>query len=259
MYDIDAEMERRAKLWNERFKGLLKDNHLTQAGFAEALNKRYDTKAYTQKTVNRWMHIREPGKGGLKSFPEYETMLRIADYFHVEIGYLTGETDGKLFDAQRTADYLKLSVETVESIKQVTDSNSRRGRKPTISNKPKPMFASRMYEKLLTADGFYPFLAQMEDLDMVYNSPLPMKERLNHLGDGKDPKIYEKISKYIGYAFDPDEDPGFSDEELAAYHELNDAIDDACAEEQNREVVLDFLRFRLLKEYEKLVADLYPD
>ena len=258
MYDIDMEMERRTKIWNERFKGLLKDNQLTQAGFAEELNKRYNTKAYSQKTVNRWMHISEPGKGGLKSFPEYETMLRIADYFHVEIGYLTGETDGKSYDAQKTADYLRLSIEAIDSIKQVTDRSSSRG-KTTISRKPRPMLASRMYEKLLTAEGFYPFLAQMEELDMEYNSPLTKKEQLDHIADGKNPEIYKKVSKYIGYAFEPDEDPGFSDEELAAYQELDDAVDAACEEERSREVYLDFLRFTLLKEYEKLVADLYPE
>lgn len=227
MYDIDTEMERRTKMWNDRFKGLLKDNHLTQAGFAEEMNKRYNTKAFTQKTVNRWMHVREPGKGGLKSFPEYETMLRIADYFHVEIGYLTGETDGKSYDAQKTADYLKLSIEAINSIKQVTDQSSNQG-KTTIFRKPRPMLASRMYEKLLTADGFYPFLAQMEELDMEYSSPLIKKERLDHIADGKDPEVYKKVSKYIGYSFEPDEDPGFSDEELAAYHELDDAVDAAC-------------------------------
>ena len=110
-----------------------------------------------------------------ESFPEYETMLRIADYFHVEIGYLTGETDGKSYDAQKTADYLRLSIEAIDSIKQVTDRSSSRG-KTTISRKPRPMLASRMYEKLLTAEGFYPFLAQMEELDMEYNSPLTKKE-----------------------------------------------------------------------------------
>ncbi len=257
MYDVDLEMERRIACWNDRFCQCLKDRKLTQAGFADALNKQYNTTGFSQKAVNRWMHIGEPKKG-LKSLPEYETMLKIANVLHVEIGYLTGETDGKTFDAQRTADYLKLSVKTIDSIKQVTDSSSRRG-KTTISRKPKPMLASRMYEKLLTAEGFYPFLAQMEELDMEYNSPLTKKEQLDHIADGKDPEIYKKVSKYIGYAFDPDEDPGFSEEELAAFHELDDAVDAAYEEERSREVYLDFLRFRLLKEYEKLVADLYPD
>ena len=257
MYDIDTEIERRAKLWNERFKQLLKDNHYTQAGLADALNKRYNTFSYTQKTVNRWMHIREPKKG-LKRFPEYENMLRIADFFHVGIGYLTGETDGKTFDAQKTADYLKLSVKTIDSIKQITDRSNMCG-KTIHLRREEPMRASHMYEKLLTSEGFYHFLAQMEELDMEYNKPLTKKERLNHIKDGKDTEILKKISKYIGYPFEPDEDPGFSDEELAVYHELNDAIDDAYSEENDREVVLDFLRFRLLKEYEKLVANLYPD
>ena len=255
MYDIDSEIERRKKCWNDRFKQCLKDRNMTQAGFADALNKQYNTNAYSQKTVNRWMRVGNPTKG-IKNLPEYETMIKIANVLNVEVGYLTGETDGENYDAQRTADYLNLTIKTIHSIKQITD----RGKpgKTTVFRRPIPLLASRMYEKLLTAEGFGPFLAQMEDLDLEYDKPMKMKHRLEHIADGKDPAIYDKISKYIGYPFDPDEDPGFSDEELAAYHELNDAVDDAYAEEQNREVVMDFLRYRLLKAYEKLVEELYP-
>ena len=42
MYDIDSEIERRKKCWNERFKQCLKDKKMTQAGFADVLNKQYN-------------------------------------------------------------------------------------------------------------------------------------------------------------------------------------------------------------------------
>lgn len=255
MYDIDTEIEKRKNCWNERFKQCLKDRKVTQAGFSDLLNRQYDTNAYSQKTVNRWLHVGDPKKG-IKNLPEYETMVKIANVLNVEVGYLTGETDGEKYDAQRTADYLKLSISTVKAIKQMTDRNT--SGKTVIVRRPIPLLASQMYEKLLTAEGFGSFLAQMEDLDLEYNKPMEMKHRLDHIADGKDPAIFDKISKYIGYPFAPDEDPGFTDEELTAYRELDDAIDDAYAEERDREVVLDFLRYRLLKEYEKLIEELYP-
>ena len=255
MYDISNEIEQRKACWNERIKKCLRDKKMTQAKFAELYNKQNETNSCSQRTVSRWLRVGDYKKG-IKNFPEYETMMKIANVLGVEVGYLTGETEAESYNAQKAADYLRLSVNTVNSIKQLTDRKS--SGKTVISRVPHPMMPSRMYEKLLTAEHFYPFLAQMEELDARYSTPMTKKHQLEHIADGKEPAMYDKISQYIGYPFEPDEDPEFSDEELAAFNELNDAIDEAYAEEQDREVLLDFLRYRLLKEYEKLVEELYP-
>ena len=76
-------------VWNERLKELMKHERLTQTAFAEAMNARYETTTYTQRLVSQWLHVGM--KKGSKGFPEFETVLRIANYFNVSVEYLIGE------------------------------------------------------------------------------------------------------------------------------------------------------------------------
>ena len=46
---------------------------------------------------------------------------------------------------------------------------------------------------------------------------------------------------------------------LNLYHEINTAIDDSCVEDENREYDIDVFKYRLLRAYNKLVDDLYPE
>ena len=96
---IDTLIGYRMRIWNLNLKELIRKRGYTQSKLADALNEAYHTTNFTQKAINRMLHIGETtvdnnGKlkyKGLKGFPQYETMIKIAEFFDVPIGYLTDE------------------------------------------------------------------------------------------------------------------------------------------------------------------------
>ena len=68
-------------------------------------------------------------------------------------------------------------------------------------------------------------------------------------------------SEYTATEYDEDseDDPMPREDVLNLYHEINTAIDDSCVEDENREYDIDVFKYRLLRAYNKLVDDLYPE
>ena len=93
-------LNEKAKCWKKRLKKCMDAGKYTQTSFAEALNNKYGT-SYGQKDVSRWLHTGDAIKKGEVGFPKYDTMVLIADFFNVDIGYLTGETDEDTFSLDK--------------------------------------------------------------------------------------------------------------------------------------------------------------
>ena len=118
-----------ADVWNERLKELMNGdpkNRYTQQSLADAMNRKYAEQRgsyFTQKTVGRWTKVGRPDgpKKKLVGFPEYETMLCIADFFNVDVGYLTGETDSEKFDIKKASQFLHLPEETIAVVEAMTN------------------------------------------------------------------------------------------------------------------------------------------
>lgn len=55
------------------------------------------------KDVSRWLNSGNKASAGTIGFPKYETMTMIADFFGVDVGYLTGETDETSFDLEHAS------------------------------------------------------------------------------------------------------------------------------------------------------------
>lgn len=125
MNDILSE---KAAVWNDRLRYLMKNNphgKYTQQSLADAMNQKYADRRgsdFTQKTVGRWLKVgTTSGPNGQRvGFPEYETMLYIADFFDVDVGYLTGETDSEQFDIEKAANFFSLTDECVKQIMTIT-------------------------------------------------------------------------------------------------------------------------------------------
>ena len=109
----------KAKCWRDRLKKCMDAGKYTQASFAEALNNKYGT-CFGQKDVSRWINTGAKTKNGEVGFPKYETMLRVADFFHVDVGYLTGETDDDSFSLEKACSYLGLNGEAIKAIREIT-------------------------------------------------------------------------------------------------------------------------------------------
>lgn len=107
--------------WNTRLEDCMEKAGYNRESFARAFKRRYGTGNSTD--VYRWLHVGRP-RGTQNTpigFPSYDTMKRIADFFGVTIGYLTGETDYETFELEKTCAYLGIDAEAANSIKSFVD------------------------------------------------------------------------------------------------------------------------------------------
>ena len=101
---MSGNIDSKINFWNKRLEGLIKEKYQTQVSFLKAFQARYH--AGTQADVSRWCRVGESikgrnGKPTVIGFPTYETMNRIAEFFDVDIGYLTGETDYETYEMEK--------------------------------------------------------------------------------------------------------------------------------------------------------------
>lgn len=142
------------EIWRSRLQELMDAHELTQAAFVSELNKQYLSR-FHQKDVSRWLNSGNKTSTGTIGFPKYETMAMIADFFGVDVGYLTGETDETSFDLEHASEYLGMSGESVAALRgwiigEDADSQMRNYRSETLNALfESPKFAS-VASKLLT-------------------------------------------------------------------------------------------------------------
>ena len=162
MYDVFME---KSAIWNLRLKDLIKTNGYSQESFADALNKKYDTK-FTQRVISRWTRVgsKENKRNGTKliGFPDFDNMLRLSDFFTVDIGYLIGETDEDTFTLEKACAYLGLSGNAVKAITEIDEPF---GKYRDVWNNKKAAL-----DVFLSAAGFNNFFDSLFDL---YQSSLP--------------------------------------------------------------------------------------
>lgn len=115
--------QRNAQIWRQRLKQCMEERGLTQLSFVSQLNKQYLTR-YHQKDVSRWLNTGNRTASGEIGFPKYETMTMIADFFGVDVGYLTGEIDERTFTMSQACAYTGLTSASIESIRQWIISNA---------------------------------------------------------------------------------------------------------------------------------------
>lgn len=106
---------RSSACWRTRLKQCMDERGLTQLDFVRALNRQYFTK-FHQKDVSRWLNTGNRTSSGEIGFPKYETMATIADFFGVDVGYLTGETDEKTYAMSHACAFTGLSSSSIAAI-----------------------------------------------------------------------------------------------------------------------------------------------
>lgn len=109
-------MTQNAACWRQRLRECMAERGLTQMDFVSELNRQYLTK-FHQRDVSRWLNTGNHSANGVIGFPKYETMTIIADFFGVDVGYLTGETNERSFDLAKACKYIGLDAQAVESIR----------------------------------------------------------------------------------------------------------------------------------------------
>lgn len=153
---MDDITQLRAACWRRRLRECLRERGLTQVEFVSALNRTYLTK-FHQKDVSRWLNTGNQSANGTIGFPKYETMMLIADFFGVDVGYLTGETDETSFDLEKASSYTGLSSNALLAIREWIDSPGgspdaelRDWRADTIDRMFSSVYFDELAAKLLT-------------------------------------------------------------------------------------------------------------
>ena len=150
----------------------------TQESFACNLNTTYGTN-FTQKTISRWVNLKKE-KNGIKGFPDFENMVYIADFFGVDIGYLTGETDEDSFSLEKACSYIGLNGEAIKAIRGITNPENE------VSDMRKDIRVA--FNKFLSAEGFSAFFHSLFDLYLTSLSPKLMGNR-----------VFENLDEAIDY------------------------------------------------------------
>ncbi|MFF2501082.1 hypothetical protein [Peribacillus sp. NPDC058075] len=183
---MDDLLKEKATYWKSRLKKCMDAGRYTQASFAEALNNKYGT-SYSQKDVSRWVNTGAKIKNGEVGFPKYDTMLLIADFLRLDIGYLTGETDEDSFSLEKACSYMGLNGEAIKAIREITDPENE------ASYMRKDMRES--FNKFLSAEGFPNFFDRLHDLHLTSISP----KQENRVFDNLDSTIdYIRNLEYKG-------------------------------------------------------------
>lgn len=189
--------EAKENYWKIRLKNCINAQGYTQASFAEALNTKYGT-SYGQKDVSRWINIGTKSKNGQVGFPQYNTMLLIADFFSIDVGYLTGETDEISFSTEKACSYMGLNGEAIKAVREITHPDNKG------SHMRKDMRES--FNKFLSAEGFSNFFDSLYNLHII--SKLPNQEN----------RIFDNLDSAIDYI------RGLEYEGKIARYELNEAL-----------------------------------
>ena len=185
MHDLSI---RKAMYWKTRLKEYMDTGKYTQVSFAEALNNKYGT-AYGQKDVSRWLYTGDKIKKGEIGFPKYDTMVLIADFFNVDVGYLTGETDEDTFSLDKVCSYMGLNGEAIKVIREITEIE----KKTSYFGK----YKRDTFNKVLAAKEFPDFFESLYDLHYISIPPNCLFENLDSAIDYMHDLEYQgKLARY---------------------------------------------------------------
>jgi len=181
----------KAQIWNERLKKCMDENNLTQASFAEALSRKYNTeKEISQKTVSRWLNVGSKVQSGTIGFPKFDSIILIADFFNVDIGYLTGEINEDTFLMKDACSFTGLNSKSIEAIRKMTN--------PDSNNKFLYKDIRETVNSFLSSDEIFSFIENLDDLLSINRY---LKIEFEFLDDAidysRDMKMNEKLYKYL--------------------------------------------------------------
>jgi len=174
-------ISKKAKFWNERLKKCMDAGKYTQSSLAEALNAKYGTR-YGQKAVSGWLNIGTMQKNGEVSFPKFDTLVHIADFFNVDIGYLIGETEEDSFSLEKACNFTGLSGDAIKAVMQITHPENDSSYMWEDNRKSLNTF--------LAAEGFSNFFNSLHDLYLT--SIMPKREN----------RLFEDLDSAIDYMRD---------------------------------------------------------
>lgn len=254
----------RAKYWSSRLSKLMKEGNYTQNAFLKEYKEKYG--GGTQANISRWLRVGDQiANGKTIGFPSYETMLNLADFFGVSVGYLTGETDYESFELEKTCEFLELEEDAVKAIKGITS-----GKNVAFLGKYMAHEYKSVLRYILTSNSFTEFIKEAREYaENVYRQKHPVSHMDSAAAKIKK-DVLELAYQCMDYQCIVDDKYGDIDdfkennidpteELLEAIRALNAARDDDYAEEQKREQWVKLSEYELQKIYFELIKELVKE
>lgn len=245
-------VNRVAVIWNERLSDLIKDRFGSQKEFAKAYKEKYGTG--NQADVSRWVNVgNEAAKGEVIGFPSYDTMHRLAEFFGVSVGYLTGETDYESFEMERACDYLGLDESAGRAIERITKLKGvTRLERYEMENYGKALCY------LLASDRFEDFLGGIcQYAEALHRRKNPVDYMNSPEILAIKPGVMDLAMKYRDITCEEEvDDPSeITDEVVAAINLINDAESKAYGQEFALEQNVKLAKFELQERYFGLIEE----
>lgn len=242
----------------------MKEGNYTQKTFLKEYKEKYG--GGTQANISRWLRVGSKIENGKTiGFPSYETMLNLANFFGVSVGYLTGETDYESFEMEKACDFLGLDEDGVKAIKGITS-----GENVGHFGKYKADEYKSVLRYILTASSFTDFIKEAREYtENIYRKKHP----ISHMSRAA-AKIKKDVLKLayqcMDYQYISDDEYGVIDdfkennvepteELLEAINALNAAMDDDYCEEQTREQSVKLSEYELQKIYFEIIKELVEE
>lgn len=240
-------------IWNQRLSSLIEKHYGSRKAFVEAYKDRYGVG--NTADASRWVNVGgKAAKDELIGFPSYDTMHRIADFFGVTVGYLTGETDYYSFEMERACNYLGIDQAAGEAIERIT--------------KLKGVTRFERYEKenygsalcyLLVADTFEEFIGGIcQYAEAAFQQAHPVDYLNSPKVQAIKPDVLELAIKYkdISCEEEVDDPAAISEEVISAIRILNEAEDKDYIQPFTLERNVKIARYDLQERYFHLIDEI---
>lgn len=253
---ISPSIKKAMACWNERLKKLLDQKGYKQTQFAEMLNKKYNTN-FTQPMVSDWLTVgserERSGKKKILPFPSYPTMLLIAEFLNVDVGYLTGETNEETFILEKACDFMQLTSDSINVIRKITDANYFGNRNGFFSQERR-----KVLNALLTAKRFEELIYALIDLDKVYIQKNTETVSIQELEEKLGKDLFDTAVKNHDMTEFDDNTADLTDREREAIKEFNSFLDENFAASENFRYNMGYHRYTIQETMTLLLNDLYP-
>lgn len=243
--------------WNKRLKEVMERRGYQQKTFAKAFKEKYGTG--NQADVSRWMRVgnaiskekdkdKENETQSIIGFPSYDTMKRIADFFGVSVGYLTGETSFESFDMEQACTYFHIDKKTGESLLDITDSH-----RPIEKYENEERQITLKY--LLSAPGIGDFLQDLYELATIKLAQKEKSPALNAVAKSLSPEILNEGLDLRGICTES----GGTSQGIEAMKALDDAMEKDDVSSTKLDMQLRLIKYGLLEKHIKLLDEIIND
>lgn len=254
MHDV---VVRKSLIFGKRLGFLMQSHHLSKNKLATDMGELYGI-GYTHNDVRRWLQSGQIPEKPYKDperilMPSYETIILIADYFGVDVGYLLGEIDNSTYEFNQAESFTGLSEESLRTIRNMTINES----ECFHAVQAYPFEVIPVLNTLLSSEELFPLVRAFIDIHEHYHEPDGKKKLYTQLVDEFGKELIDEAIAYVKSHHDDITDQP-RDELVTAINRYSE-YDGKCYEyDENRTFMNKVLHYELQRAFTIYVEHFFP-